>query len=293
MKKLIPLLLILLSAALVFSTSQVTAKSAPGKKTVELSYKMSAGQTYNMISESSTSIKTEQMGESINVEMKTSNDVIYRVLEAKPDGIMNYEVEYKAMTQSAKSPMGDNESDFSAWIGKKVQFSLTPRGVLSDFKGFDLLPDISSATGEKVTGAMTQKNMINVFFELPDHPVKMGETWTVKTSEDIPYAGSTLKSEVSTTYTATETVKKDGLNCLRIDAIGVQKLTGKFEQQGTELELTRDTKSVEVIYFAIDKGMYLSIEATSTGASQIYVPVASMTIPQEITSSQTVKVTFN
>jgi len=293
MKKISLYLLLLLPAFLLFSTVTVSAKSSPGKKTFELTYKMSQGQTFTMSTEGSTVIKTDQMGQMINVEINSASENGYRILTASPDGTMNCELEYKSMKQSAKTPNGDNSTDYSTWIGKKVQFNVAPRGTLSDFKGFDQLSEISSATGEKITGELTQKGMSNQFFELPDHAVKIGETWTVKNNSDIPYAGSTLKSEVSTIYTVIENVKKDGMDCLKIEAAGVQKLSGEFEQAGNQLELTRETKSSSVIWFALEKGMYISMESTSAGTSQIFVPAAGVTIPQEITGKSTVKVVIN
>jgi hypothetical protein len=135
--------------------------------------------------------------------------------------------------------------------------------------------------------------MKNQFFELPDHPVKIGEAWTVKSNLDIPYGGSSLKQEETTIYTASEKVEKDGLACLKIEFTSTAKLSGELEQQGTKLELTRETKSTGTIWFAIEKGMYISMEVAATAAGQVYVPAASVSIPQEITSKMIVAVIFN
>jgi len=135
--------------------------------------------------------------------------------------------------------------------------------------------------------------MANQFAELPEHPVKTGDTWTTNNSYEFPYSGGTLKQEETAVYTVAEKVNKDGLECLKLDVSGVEKLSGKFEAQGTEVEMTRETKSTGIIYFAIEKGMYVSMEYTSKGSSQIYVPAASMTIPQEIKSKVTLAVVFN
>jgi hypothetical protein len=292
MKKITFLTLLFLPGLLLLATIDTQAKAAPGKKTIALNYKLSAGQSFSMKGESSSNITTEQMGQTMTVDMTTSNETISRVLSVAADGTMQIETEFVSRKQSAKSPMGDSDTDFSSWIGKKVGFSLSPSGGLSEFKGFDQLPEISTGTGEKLTGEMIQKSLGDQFFKLPDHPVKIGESWTVKDSVDIPYQGSILKSINTTTYTATEKVKMDGMECLKIDVTGLNNLSGEFEQQGTQIELTRETKSTEVVYFALDKGMYISIEATSNGSSQIYVAAASMTIPQELKSKMSTKTTF-
>ena len=233
------------------------------------------------------------MGQSITFDMMMANETACRVLSGAPGGNMQYEMEFKSRKQSAKSEMGGGETDFSGWIGKKVGFNLSPRGALSGFQGFDQLPAVAGATGEKVTGQMIQAGMSDQFFMLPDHPVKIGETWTVKDSSDIPYGSNTLKKVGTTTYTAVETAAKDGMDCLRIDVKATVKLSGTFEQQGMQMELTRETKSTGVIYFAFEKGMFINIETTSVGHSEVNVPAASMTIPQDITSKSSIKVIFN
>ena len=293
MKKLVSFLLIFLFTALLLSPGYASSKSVPDKKTFELAYKVGPGKSFTMKSEGTTTIKSEQMGQSITIDMVMANEAVCRVLSGAPGGNMQYEMEFKSRKQSAKSEMGGGETDFSAWIGKKVGFNLSPRGALSGFQGFDQLPAIAGATGEKVTGQMVQASMSDQFFMLPDHPVKIGETWTVKDSSDIPYGSYTLKKAGTTTYTAVETATKDGMDCLKIDVTASVKLSGTFEQQGNQLELTRETKSTGVIYFAIEKGRYINIETTSVGHSEINVPAASMTIPQEITGKSSLKVVFN
>ncbi|MCX6226542.1 MAG: DUF6263 family protein [Bacteroidia bacterium] len=292
MKKLIPFLVIFLLAVLLIAAIDASAKSASGKKTVVLTYKMSPGLSFTMKTEGSTEIKTDQMGQVITVEMNSSAEALYHTIDGTKDGIADIEQEYKAMKQSAKSTMGENETDFSSWIGKKVQFNLSQQGALSNFRGFDLLPEITSAVGEKVNGDLIRESMKNQFFELPDHPVKIGESWTVKTNINIPYGGSTLKQEENTIYKASEKVEKNGLVCLKIDFSSTAKLTGVLEQQGNQLELTRDTKSTGTIWFALEKGMYISMEVDAAATGQIYVPAASVTIPQEIKSKMAVAVVF-
>jgi hypothetical protein len=293
MKKLAQSSCIFLMVVLFISAGDAAAKSASAKKTVELAYKWSSGLAFTLKTEGSTEIKTDQMGQVITIDINSSAESRYSTINGTKDGITEVEQEFKAMKQSAKTPMGDNDTDFSSWMGKKVQFNLSQQGALSNFSGFDLLPEITSAVGEKVNGELIKGSMKNQFFELPDHPVKIGEAWTVKNSLDIPYGGSTLKQEETTIYTATEKVDKDGLACLKIDFTSTANLSGELEQGGNKLELTRETKSTGTIWFAIEKGMYVSMEVTATATGQVYVPAASVSIPQEIKSKLTVAVLFN
>lgn len=287
------ILLVLSIAGMELSTGDASASTPAGKKKVVLAYKMGAGQTFTIKGGSSSTITSDQMGQTMSVEMNTTSEGIYRVLSAAPDGTMQIEMELKSQNQTTKSPMGENSTDFSSWIGKKTQFTVSPSGTLSGFQGFDQLPEINSVTGEKISGDMVQKGMGQQFFDLPDHPVKIGETWTVKDSMDIPYAGSKLKNIDTSIYTIVGREEKDGMDCLKIELAGKRNLSGEFEQQGTQIELTRQTESKGIIYFALDRGFYISIESTSSATGQIYVSEAAITIPQTITGKSFLTVVFD
>lgn len=293
MKKIKPFLHLLVPLAFVVLSGCAALKSTGGKAGTEINYRMNPGQVFTMTTEATTVITTKNSGQTVTVDMASMNETLYRALAVNPDGTLTLEMEYKNMKQTAKTPMGDGETDFSTWTGKKTRFNISPRGALSEYAGFDQLPEITTATGEKVNGDMIQKSISTQFFELPDHPVRIGESWTVKTTNDIPYGGGTLKQEETTTFTVLEKVNMEGMDCLKINAEGTGKLSGVFEQMGTQLELTRDSKSTGTIYFAVEKGMYIFLESTSASKGQVYVPAAAMTIPQDISSKMSLKVNFN
>jgi hypothetical protein len=283
---------LLVPAAFLVFSGCATLKSTGGKSVTELTYRMNPGQEFTMTTEATTVITSENNGETYTVDMNSMNETLYRALAVNPDGTLTLEMEYKNMKQTAKTPMGDSETDYSTWTGKKTRVNISPQGALSEYGGFGQLPEITTATGEKVNGDMVQKSISNQFFELPDHPVKIGDSWTATTTNDIPYGGGTLKQEETTVFTVSEKVKKDGLDCLKISAEGTGKVSGEFEQQGMQIELTRDTKTTGTIWFAVEKGMYISMESTSASRGEAYIPAAAITIPQNISSRMSLKVVF-
>jgi len=288
------LLLSLVVPVAFFAFSGCTAlKSTGGKTGTELTYQMNPGQSFTMKAESSNELITEQMGQEVKVNMKGGSDNTFRILNTNSDGTLQCEMEFISMKQSMSTPMGENETDYSTWIGKKVMFNLSPAGGVSGFSGFELLPELTASTGEKVTGNLIQKSLQNEFFKLPDQPVKMGETWTVLDSLEIPYADSKLKQKETTVYKIAERTKYEGLDCIRIEAVSKAKISGEFVQQGMQIEMTRETTANSVIYFAIEKGMYISVETTSTANGQVYIPDAAMTIPQKMSGKSSTKVVFN
>ncbi len=283
----------LILLAILVPAVMVSFASNPGKKEFVLKYNVPAGQSFTLTSQSTNNMTTEQMGQSISVDMAASGETVYRALAAQPDGSMQYEMEFKARTASAKSEMGGGDTDFSTWIGKKMNFNLSPLGEVSGFKGFEQLPEISGATGEKMNGDQISKTLGQQFMRVPDHAIKLKESWNTKDSTEVPYAGSKLTNVSDTKYTAKEVTKLDGMECLVIEYTESAKLTGTFEQQGMEIELTRQTTATGTILFALEKGMFVSMDGNSVSNSQIYVSAAGMTIPQEMKGKSSIKVVFD
>ncbi|MCD6332099.1 MAG: hypothetical protein J7L89_02390, partial [Bacteroidales bacterium] len=218
---------------------------------------------------------------------------VYRITGVNPEGNFIFETENTKMTQTAKSPMGDNATDFSPWIGKKLQFTLSPNGKASDFQGYDDLPVIVTATGEQATGTQAKEGVKRIFFSLPDHPVKVGDSWKDSTSTDFPFNGSTLHIKESTTYKIADQLTVDGFKCLKLEVAGLQNMSGDFEQNGMALSLTRETKTSGTILFAYEKGMYLSLDTESTAEGMVDVTAMGISIPQHIKSKSSVKVSFD
>jgi hypothetical protein len=293
MKRNYLILMVLLPAALALTTGCASLKSGGGKAGIVLAYKMEPGKSFTLKTEGSNLITTDQMGQTVEVETISANETRYTILARSAEGNTDIELEFKNLSQTVKSPMGENKTDYSSWIGKKVRFSLSPVGEPSGYSGFDQLPEISTATGEKLSGKIMELSMGEIFMNVPDHPLKIGETWTINKTRDIPYGSNTLKNEETIVCTLAGREKVNGLECARITTAGTEKLSGKLEQQGMELELTRETKSTGTLLFAIDKGMYVLVDGTSTATGDIYVSSMGVTVNQSIAGKMKVETVFD
>lgn len=293
MKRIHVVMLMLLPAALVLTTGCASLKSAGGKAGIQLAYQMVPGKSFTIKTEGSNVITTDQMGQTVKMETVSANETRYTPSTGSPEGKTDMELEFKALSQTVNSPRGENKTDYSSWIGKKVRFSLSSKGATSDYSGFDQLPEISTATGEPLTGKIMEMSMSEIFMELPDHPLKIGESWTITKTRDIPYGSSTLKNEETIVCTLAGKEKVNGLECARITTAGTEKLTGKLQQQGMELELTRETKSSGTLLFAIEKGMYVLVDGSSTASGDIYVSAMGITVTQSITGKMKVETVFD
>lgn len=267
-------------------------KKAAVNEGIVLKYNLSPDKDIQVSSKTISKFNTEQMGQLSSTDMNTSNTLGFKIL-SKDDGVMDVEMEFVKMVQSIESSAVSGDTDYSALLGKKAKFKLEERGNASDLRGFDELPDISNVTGETITGEMYKTIATQMFFTLPDHPVMLGDTWTNEDNSDMPYGGGVLKTESSTVYVVLEKLEVDGKDCIKLDVTGKDRTTGEFQQNGTDLIMDRTSVSTGYVIFAINEGMFLSMQMESKTNGIIDVPIASIQIKQDITSSTTVEVNLN
>jgi len=232
------------------------------------------------------------MGNEVIVDLNGKGEDTYTVISGDEKTGFTFESEFGEREQDVESPMGAASTDFSELIGKKVRFVVSPTGIVSGLEGFDELPEIMSATQEKITKDAYIIGAKASFPLLPENPVKFGDTWTESDEQEVPMEGGTIKIVSNSTYTLIEEIIKDGLDCVKIEVSSTVKTTGNFEQQGMLLKIDRESKATETIHFAYKKGMYLSREGASTAEGIITVESMGMEMPQKITGKSNVTVKF-
>ena len=267
-------------------------KKSGAKDSITLNYKIPEGQSVVVTSKVVSKFDSEQMGQTISVDMNSSTVLGHKLLSVDADNNMTVELDFIDLTQSMESPMGSGDTDYSELIGKKAEFTLSGEGEATEKKGFSKLPEITNINGESLKGEMYELVVDATFFKLPDHPVKVGDSWTNEDSSEMPYGGGNLKTESKTIYIITEKLVVDGEDCFKIDITGTSTTGGEFEQNGTQLAMERSSTSSGHLIFAYNKGMYLSMDVSSKTEGIIDVPAAGMKIPQTITSTTSTTVAF-
>ncbi|MFA9452827.1 MAG: hypothetical protein ACERK6_02840 [Candidatus Aminicenantaceae bacterium] len=291
-KTLSSIALMLLVLAALFSLTSAAEKDSSAQKLYELKYQMKKGTTFVMVSSGTTETVTNQMGTEVVADIQSEGTDTYVVLSSDKEKGLTIEVEMGERTQDISSDMGSASADFSALVGKKAKFVLLPDGEAEGFEGFDVLPEVTTASGEVLTKDLYILGVKGSFPKLPDKPVKFGDTWNDTQGEDVPLGGGTLRADNETTYTLVEEVEKDGLTCLRIEFTDKSTLTGDFEQQGTLLNLERETTTTGNMYFALEKGMFILYETEAKAEGIIFVPSAGIDIPQTINTKGSVTIRF-
>ena len=267
-------------------------KSSTKKDGIVLKYGLSVGQDILVKNETESKIITEQMGQSISTDLNSSATYVFTTKSVNDDNSMNIEVEFKGMSQSMESSMGSGDTDFSELIGKTAGFKLSDIGVADNTKGFEDLPEITTVSGETVGGEMYEQVMKATFIMLPDHPVKIGDTWTQQDTTNMPLGEGNLETISKAIYIITEKLEVDGNECFKVDITSTSTTKGEFEQGGTQLVMERKSTSTGLMVFDYTRGMYTSMEIASKTEGIIDVPAAGMTIPQNITTNTKTTVEF-
>ncbi len=261
-----------------------------GEKIYELKYQLAKGTKITMISSGELNSVMDQMGTEVVSDIFYEGEDIFVVLSADKEKGLTMEYEFGERSQDVDGPMGSDSTDFSDLIGKKVEFILLPNGKAEGFEGFDVLPEITSSTGDELNEETYILGIKTTFPLLPDGPVKIGDTWTDNQVMDIPQGNSILKLENNLTYKLIEETEKDGFDCLKIEITGTSRLNGDFEQGGMALYIEREGTSTGTLYFAYKEGMLISLESESLDEGIINVPSVGMEIPQTNTSKGSITV---
>ena len=263
-----------------------------GSDPIVLNYAIPEGQEFVLTTTGDSEMTTEVNGQINNVTTQSGSKMVFKSLGQNEGTGNNLRFKYTEMKQLTSSPMGEGETDFSTLLDKEFTLDLAEKGECSNFEGFDDFEPITSALGEQVDANVFMQGLKQMFFTLPDGPVEVGTTWNDDISNETPYGGSILKIDGAVNYTVTEIKDIDGIACVIIQSISEIKTSGKFQQQGMDLELNRTSKSNNKTTFAYKKGMFLSSEMSSVANGSVEVPAMNMSIPQEIIGSGNWKVEF-
>ncbi|NIO02172.1 MAG: hypothetical protein GTO42_08525 [Candidatus Latescibacteria bacterium] len=229
----------------------------------KLQYKMDKGMKFDM----KISLKHRNQRNIMGNELITNSvDMIeygFDVVSAGVDGL-ELELEYKGRARDTDDSMSRVGTDFSPLIGKKVRMFLSSKGELSGFEKFEHLPVIEIPDQQS---SLTKDHYIieikNIFPELPDGHIGLGESWSYSRQYDAPVQEGNVTVRLHVTYTLLEETRRNGHDCLKIAGKYAIDIAGGLIAGGMDLALTLKGEGSEVVYFAWKKGMLLGIESTS------------------------------
>ena len=242
---------------------------------LNLTYRIPADQALTYFSTSDSTEVSEVMGQT--VEVLTDGSSKYGFLTVgETDGNLRLEVTIEGMSMDISSPQGSITPDMSGLIGKSFEMTLSPLGKELDAS------EAAKLEYELMSGQTRnlQSGFQTIFPDLPDRPVKIGDSWpSYSTIEEKSETNAVkIEMEMENTLVGFETI--DGLECAKIESKITGTMTGEGTQQGMNLTTSGDLKGTDTWYFAYSEGYLVKIVTEVEGDSSIQVSgAADMTIP--------------
>jgi hypothetical protein len=277
--------LVIVSLALI-GLSPVTVITS---KSYDLNYSLNKGSEITINGSSKMTIDQGPYG---STDIISGSEFMLIITDNKKNNL-SVELEYGKSSMDVENANGNASTDFFKLVGKKANFIVSSKGKLSDFSGFDKLPEIMTATQESLNEDKYKLSIEELFNKLPDKPIKIGDTWAEDRTIEIPSDARKLIAINNTSYKLIEEIKKDGYDCLVIESISTTDLTGEISQQNNDLSVERKTTAKGTIYFAYKIGMIMERSSKTEGEGTITVLANNFEISQRISSSLTVIFTIN
>lgn len=252
-----------------------------------LNYRLDPDQVWNYQINSTENTNMEQMGQTIDVQ---SNSMLkYTVKGNGLNEQKNFQSTFTIDTIDVISKaMGQERNvDLSPFVGKSFGLTFSPKGDELEFSGVDtIVVDLGMTQG----GKQTPRNYFRTIFpDLPEKPIKIGETWTDKDTMAVNQSG--MKINVNTdgknTLEGFETV--DGVECLKISSKTKGIMDGAGQTMGMDMNFEGDIEGKSTWYFAYKKGAFVKVEGESFMEGTIVISgPTNMTMPISVESKSTI-----
>lgn len=210
---------------------------AQGPKPVLLRYSHPAGK--RLIYEIKSTMDINSLGKTYKFLVKMKE--IYQLQNAKKDGFLNLLLELTDVQESYYISSRLFRGDHYNLLKGKYSFSLSPKGIISDFAYF---ASENSRAGRKHPSEFAlvtfDMDYFNQFPILPDHPVTVGDSWTSERTikRMLLSKGFEMKISDSSTFHIKKETSKDGFGCFEIEM--VSQTTGHMLKELGDILMVMD-----------------------------------------------------
>ena len=274
--------LFIFTTGLIFILSVISeaesAKITNSFKKYEIKYHIAKGDKFLVETVKTDLYVREVMGNEIKVKQKSGVRGEFLVKKADKGG-MEVETKFNKIYETSGDPQAYVKPDFSPVYGQKITFILSPRGFLTNFKGFDKFTPIKNQSQQITYKREKYITLLKTIFPvLPKSPVKIGDTWEgeIITREPMPNGLATVK--ISFKNTLQKKIEYNQADCWQILSQYNILVTGKGSMQESVFEINMKGQGEDIIYFNISRGMIVLISGTSKLAGQAFFPGMEMSM---------------
>lgn len=209
----------------------------------------------------------ERGGETMDFTTKRKYD--FQLKTEKVDDLICFELTVNKLESSSEGGRRFRESrlDPEKIIGKRVRIKIKPTGEHSEITAIDSIT-FEQRSGQRDRGRRpgSRGNPVNqlrvAFFQLPDKPIKVGDSWTEDYKEpaqaDAGFSGrfsQERKVEGKSKYTVVGEEEKNGLNCFHIKVESEYSRESHGSMRGNNVNSEGEGESTADVWFAYKEGI--------------------------------------
>lgn len=236
--------------------------SSGGEK---LRYNLTKGNTYVYSFARDATTSAQGMGQEFTSTVGTNVRFTLAVDEVTKDGNMVCVARIDSFATRVDRPMiKDTTMGAKALKGNRSQVEVTATGKTVSVVPIDTVLDTSMMALISGMGGFAPGEFFrNLFLELPEQTMEVGESWKHTRPDTLNREGFRIVTTPEIEYTIVGTEKMGGYDCLKIETKGTTLLSGSGSQRGMDLEIDGSVKSRGVVFFAPKEGLLIMMEHSS------------------------------
>ena len=219
--------------------------------------------------------RLEIKGQKISID--AVQDFNYSMTPEKSDEqSTRYLISIDSVDYSISSPTGDIYPDMSSIIGESFGMDITSTGYE---KNFEEAKSIKYSVQDQEQSVAS--SFYALFPQLPDQPVKVGDTWKSVDTIVEENARGDLLLVFNNLNTIVSIEKFNGLDCGKVDTKVSGTMNGGGKEKDVVYDYDGDLAGSGTWYFAYKEGVLVQETGTGTGKGNIMIPSKDMIIPME------------
>jgi hypothetical protein len=261
----------LVVVALFFTLAGVSARQDQGSA-VTLAYQFPEGKTLSYRTASNEKQYMQVSGQDLATTTEYSLEFTAKPKGSK-DGVHGITVTIDAMKIRMQGPQGDQAPALDHVPGKSFDMSVTRLGKETDTSGAAAITYVLGNSSRDIASRFQA-----FFSDLPDRPVKQGDTWPSQDSVTEKTGGGDVVISLNHVNTLDGFETIDGVECARIKTESKGTLKGNLEEGGASLVVDGTMTATATWHFAIKQGFLVKSDSKSGLSGNITVAQANMTI---------------
>ena len=272
--------LIALFIVAIYSTSFTPGKSEiPGPNDpVKLAYNLKEGKSISYTSATSVTQAMDINGQTVNVLV--NNNLAYKVkMVGKTDDNLKLEITIDSLSAKVESMQGSTGGKIKDVEGKTFIMLLSPIGKEIDMSEAAKI----EYTVEGGGSSNLSQSFANIFHDLPENPIKPGDTWT-KNDSVINKSSISKSSQIFQSTTKFEAIEKiNGIECAKLTSTLTGTMETTAKNMGMDIFYSGPFHGTVTLYFAVKEGHVVKQETSTkmNGTVEISGP-QNMTFPVEM-----------